>query len=434
MIKRSLISIVGAIIMSNYNDFKEWLISNSISKPENVIGYLKRANQIYNNIVSEKVDFANQINEFFNINHNNKLAEEIKSEVDELLEGKSDDLKAAIKMKFDILTSVSLYFEYVSRNNSEMNELLDQKDLTEFYDDKDRVTGGINKIYYGAPGTGKSYKVEMQYSGFERVTFHPEFTYFDFVGGLRPVQDTKNNSVSYEFVPGPFTDVLVKAVENKNEHCGIIIEEINRANTAGVFGDLFQLLDRDDNGKSNYVIKNKDICDYIEKTTQKRCENLYIPSNMSIIATMNSADQGVYVMDSAFKRRWQFEYMPIQFEESDLSLIEIDGFGMKWKDFGKILNEYLSDIGIEEDKLIGQRFISKNDLKNKELVAAKLLIYLWDDVLRYSRYKLFKEDKIFSNLVKQYTKDNEGINIFVDELKFKLLETKKKSNADSEGI
>lgn len=426
--------------MSEYIQFKEWLDSNSIDKPSDIVGYLKRANQIYNNNTKEMIDFSNERGEFLKLNRNSQIPNEIRNELDELLESESEDLTSAVKMRFDILTAVTLYCNYILEYCND-NDIVSQN-WDEFYDDENRVSGAINKIFYGAPGTGKSYKVDNQYGDFDRVTFHPEFTYFDFVGGLRPVQDDITKSISYEFVPGPFVDMLIKAVENKSSHYGIIIEEINRANTAGVFGDLFQLLDRDDEGKSRYIIKNKDICNYIEKATKKKCEYIYIPSNMSIIATMNSADQGVFVMDSAFKRRWQFEYVPIDFEELDLSSVKIAGFGMKWKDFGKTLNEYLSSIGIEEDKLIGQRFISINDLRDEKLVAAKLLIYLWDDVLRYSRFKLFKEDKIFSNLVKQYTQNNQGIDIFVDDLKMKLEsfqsqvddDLKLHSNSDQEGI
>ncbi|WP_220472975.1 AAA family ATPase, partial [Staphylococcus pasteuri] len=268
-------------------------------------------------------------------------------------------------------------------SDNDKNEII--KTAKEFYDNEGRVTGAINKIFYGAPGTGKSYKVDSLFNNFERVTFHPEYTYFDFVGGLRPVQN-EDKSVSYSFVPGIFTDILIKAVENKTKNIGIIIEEINRANTAAVFGDLFQLLDRDDDGQSKYIIKNKDICDYIENKTGKKCESIYIPSNMSIVATMNSADQGVFVMDSAFKRRWQFEYMPISFDAEDLKDVKIAGFDMYWKDFGAILNEHLSseEVDVDEDKLIGQRFINKHDMQDKDLIASKLLIYLWDDVVRYN--------------------------------------------------
>lgn len=407
--------------MDNYSDFEKWLNNQKNVNSVNILQLLKRANEIYNNKTTERIDFSKDSQTFLELNTNNHLVNEIKNDLDSLVQDKK--LKASIQLRFDILVAMSLYYDYLTQNN----DIADENSLTtDFYNDENRIEGAINKIYYGAPGTGKSFKVQKTYDDFERITLHPEYTYFDFVGGLRPVQNN-SGSISYEFVPGPFTETLIKAVENKNEHYGLIIEEINRANTAAVFGDLFQLLDRDEVGKSRYEIKNKDLCDYIEKISNKSCKKIYIPSNMSLIATMNSADQGVYVMDSAFKRRWQFEYIPIQFDDDDLQDIEISGFNMKWKDFVKTLNSFLSKIDVDEDKLIGQRFINKDDLKDKKLVSSKLLIYLWDDVLRYNRAKLFKNDKSFSDLVEKYIEKNEGINIFVDDLK-KKMEISQKSN------
>lgn len=276
------------------------------------------------------------------------------------------------------------------------------------------LKGAKNKIYYGAPGTGKSYKVDKEYPNYKRVTFHPEYTYYDFIGGLRPTQDEDSGNIKYEFVPGPFTDSLVNAIfDNENYH-GIIIEELNRANTAAVFGDIFQLLDRDDDGKSKYTITNKDITDYIKKTKGVNIKEIVLPSNFSIIATMNSADQGVNVLDSAFKRRWQFEYMPINFDDSDLQDVKIAGFNVPWVKFGKILNNFMSEKDIDEDRLIGQRFITKKEIQDPDLVASKLLIYLWDDIFRYNRKAIFREHNVFSNLVKDYQKN--GIDCFVEEL------------------
>lgn len=286
--------------------------------------------------------------------------------------------------------------------------------------------GAINKIYYGAPGTGKSFKVSKDYPNFKRVTFHPEYTHYDFVGGLRPVEDEITNKISYRFVPGPFTDALASALLNPNQTTGIIIEEVNRANTAAVFGDIFQLLDRDDNGTSEYSITNKDLQDYLRKEHNLVSLELKLPSNFSLIATMNSADQGVYVMDSAFKRRWKFEYMPINFQQEDLENLMIAGFNVPWSKFGVVLNNRLSNIGVEEDKLIGQRFISKKDLSNQDNVASKLLIYLWDDVVRYQREKLFSETLQFSKLVELY-KTNPS-KIFVPEIAIDIENLKNDSN------
>ncbi len=165
----------------------------------------------------------------------------------------------------------------------------------------------INKIYFGAPGTGKSKYVDDTYYDeyAKRVTFHPEYTYNDFVGYIRPIVD--GDDLTYAFVPGTFTEILVEALSDPYNMYTLIIEELNRANTAGVFGDLFQLLDRKQDGSSEYRVNNTDIYKCIKDTIGN--DYIYsdgsigIPSNLNIIATMNTADQNVFVMDTAFKRR-----------------------------------------------------------------------------------------------------------------------------------
>lgn len=410
--------------MEKYKKFKQWLASNNIKDTDNIIGLLKKGNELYNSSNSENIDFEIETDKFLNLIVTNHMNEELKEEIDDVLGVTDNNLKAAVKLEFDILNATSLYSDFLNSNKNETSAVdFDE----EFFDDEGRITGGQNKIYYGAPGTGKSYVVNSTFQNYSRVTFHPEYTYFDFVGGLRPVKG-KNDSINYEFVPGIFTDMLIKAVLNKNEMNGIIIEELNRANTAAVFGDIFQLLDRDDDGKSKYLIKNKDICEYIELITNKKCEEIYLPSNFDIIATMNSADQGVFVLDSAFKRRWRFEYIPIDFNDSDIREMKISGFEMFWSDFVSTLNEFLTEIGVEEDKLIGQRFINKKEMASNDLIASKLLIYLWDDVVRYNRQKLFKEHKMFSRLITQFKE--EGIGCFVDDLKERLSKVKEETEID----
>lgn len=391
-----------------YKAFKNWLDSNKIDNSNDIIGYLEIGNKNYNSSHSTNIDFAKDVEIFKQKLVNNKLSIDIKKEIDNLLKNSDQNLRSAVKIEFDIQNAMSLYYDFLT--NSKSN---DSQNTENFYDDIDRKCGGKNKIYYGAPGTGKSHIVSNNYPNYERVTFHPEYSYFDFIGGLRPVK-REDESISYEFVPGIFIDVLVKTVNNKNEMNGIIIEELNRANTAAVFGDVFQLLDRDINGKSKYKIRNKDVCQYIKESTGKKCDYIYLPSNFEIIATMNSADQGVYVLDSAFKRRWLFEYVPIDFNQSDLNSLDIAGFEMKWAQFAPILNDYLTEIGVDEDRLIGQRFLNKLELNDKKLIASKLLIYLWDDVVRYNRHKLFRESKMFSKLIDSFNKD--GIGCFEEEL------------------
>lgn len=293
--------------------------------------------------------------------------------------------------------------------------LEEKKDSLPNVDTSEFSTGGVNKIYYGAPGTGKSWKVNEEFSEYNRITFHPEYSYFDFVGGIKPQK--KADTISYEFIPGPFTKALKEAFNNPEKNIGLIIEEINRANTAAVFGDIFQLLDRNDNGESEYKIKNSDLTDYLQDTIKKKIPNIYLPSNFSLIATMNSSDQSVFVLDSAFKRRWEFEYMPINFDKCSYKDTLVAGFNISWKHFCNELNLFLVNNDIPEDKLIGPFFLKESDLINKNKVSSKLLSYLWDDVVRYNKDSLFIEKGQFSNVINDYLTDK---NIFVSDLKDSL--------------
>lgn len=284
---------------------------------------------------------------------------------------------------------------------------------------------GSNRIICGAPGTGKSYRLtnEIAKYGLEstRVVFHPEYSYYDFVGSYKPVpvyrqDDSAQQSrqklvtlsgddagvpgvptIDYEFVAGPFTNILIKALSNPRKSYCLIIEEINRADAAAVFGDIFQLLDRCRDGESAYGIEpSKELANYlIAQNVLKKDERLKIPANLSIWATMNSADQGVTVLDSAFKRRWNLEYLPIKLEQNrqlDSAVITYNNEKHTLLGLLTAINEALRDLSIPEDRLIGQFFISEESLieyDDIDKAFAKVLIYLWDDVLRNRRDKFF---------------------------------------------
>ncbi|WP_167751457.1 AAA family ATPase [Lentibacillus salicampi] len=267
---------------------------------------------------------------------------------------------------------------------------------------------GVNKIVYGAPGVGKSYSLGTSH---ERITFHPEFTYFDFIGGIKPGK--VNGELTYEFKEGPFLKILKDAYLFDYKQFTLVIEEINRANTAAVFGDIFQLLDRNEYGESTYSIENEDILNYLNKDTKLNLNKVKIPANFNIYATMNNADQGVFVMDSAFKRRWEFEYKPISFEGVSHAdeVLNYAGYQVTWQNFATCINDFLSSkIGINEDKLIGPYFLKKTDLKNNRKIAFKLLIYLWDDVVRHERYALFANQfNTFGEVSNAFIKGNQSI-------------------------
>ena len=185
------------------------------------------------------------------------------------------------------------------RNDDVITEILDLYDSVSSWDDESR-----NVIYFGAPGTGKSYNLEKEKdillkdnkNGFERVTFHPDYSYANFVGTYkpRPKKDddgNKTDDITYEYVPGPFMRTLVEALKHPCKPFLLIIEEINRSNVAAVFGDVFQLLDRDNNFESEYPIEtSEDMRDFLHDELKKECKKIKIPSNMFIWATMNSAD------------------------------------------------------------------------------------------------------------------------------------------------
>lgn len=309
-----------------------------------------------------------------------------------------------------------------------------------------------NRIIFGAPGTGKSNKLNedkdalMKNGGeFERVTFHPDYSYANFVGVYKPVpsNETKEKkSISYEFVPGPFMRMYVKAIKNcisdseEPKPYLLIIEEINRANTAAVFGDVFQLLDRKNNISEYPIQISEDVKKYLseqEELSDIQINELRIPDNMFIWASMNSADQGVFPIDTAFKRRWSFEYLGIDANEEkiDKYYVDINGDEIHWNSLRKAINNYLSNNGVNEDKLLGPFFINIKLLQektsslesgrpslNKESFANvfknKVLMYLFEDAAR-QRPSLF--DGCEDNIKKRFSKicesfDSKGVYIF----------------------
>ncbi len=323
---------------------------------------------------------------------------------------------------------------------------------TSFQNDKPR-----NRIVFGAPGTGKSYKLNKELEEFlgkenedyyERVTFHPDYSYANFVGTYKPVPCKDSNgydAITYEYVPGPFMRIYVRALENPLKPYLLIIEEINRANVASVFGDVFQLLDRGEDGESRYPIQaSEDIRKFLEKNKKLSKEigdfsKIKIPGNMFIWATMNSADQGVFPMDTAFKRRWDFEYIGIDEGESSIKEKYVL-FGkskeqkkVEWNSLRKAINDFLAKEDINEDKQLGPYFISVPFNSNKEIDSekfcemfkSKVIMYLFEDAARQKRNKLFlgcsdEDRKRYSSICREF--DEKGIKIFCQDIIQKVLE------------
>jgi hypothetical protein len=316
-------------------------------------------------------------------------------------------------------------------------------------------TGGIseitdesparNRIIYGAPGTGKSYNLDIEIKALfpeddqrKRVTFYPEYLYSQLIGSFRPVPifresgsnifDTDRQTqlnpslepmIDYRFVPGPLLELYVKAIKNPDNRYVLVIEELNRADAAGVFGDFFQLLDRDrQSGASVYSINLPSEVSSFLVTQGISQKEIFLPGNLYIWCTMNSADQGVMPLDAAFKRRWSFEYLPLNEHEdltSDWELtLSAPACRVKWNDFRSIINNALTANNVPEDRLMGPFFLSKGELDDPEVFKNKVLLYLREDVLRHEPEMLFLgESMTFSGLVDRY--DN-GRSVFKGEI------------------
>lgn len=325
-----------------------------------------------------------------------------------------------------------------------------------------------NHIVFGAPGTGKSYSLNKDRksmsildSDFERVTFHADYSYAQFVGTYKPVTESTGD-ISYKFVPGPFMRILKKAYANiidayditnnqidtsKIKPYLLLIEEINRAHTAAVFGEVFQLLDRNDDGISEYEIQpSEEIKEYLCENlggTPDEYTSIKLPDNMYIWSTMNSADHGVFPMDTAFKRRWDFKYIGVDEEEFHVETnsktgkktarenqggdFTIAGDIIEWNVLRRAINAKLSNaiLRVHEDKLMGPFFLKTmdrdrnvilNDDEFINLFCNKVLMYLFEDAAKTKRAQLFSgcqdKDKLnrYSYICKEFR--DRGVAIF----------------------
>ena len=284
-------------------------------------------------------------------------------------------------------------------------------------------------IYYGAPGTGKSNGIKQYFTKNNidektqviRTTFHPDSDYSTFVGAYKPTMTKKavrnvagdivkesgvevyEPSIVYTFVPQAFLKAYVAAWKNQEQNMFLVIEEINRGNCAQIFGDIFQLLDRNDNGESEYPIKaDQDIQNYLAEVFAdcdtlpeniKSGEELVLPSNLHIWATMNTSDQSLFPIDSAFKRRWDWVYVPIKYANGNW-VIEIGDLRYSWVSFQKIVNKKVYEINHSEDKMLGDFFVKANDqdVITEKVLINKILFYLWNDVCKDGEGDIFKKD------------------------------------------
>ncbi|WP_029567377.1 McrB family protein [Helicobacter pylori] len=287
-------------------------------------------------------------------------------------------------------------------------------------DESVRIDGGKNIILYGVPGSGKSYTLQRDYcndnSVVEKIVFHPDYSYSDFVGQIMPSVDD-SGIVSYKFNPGPFTNILKKAYHNPQIKHVLVIDEINRGNAPAIFGEIFQLLDRlkhDKNGfkkgSSEYAINNMDIANIVHSDKNA---SIRIPSNLWIIATMNTSDQNVFTLDTAFQRRFSMQLIENSFEnvDDDFKNMKILDTDITWQKFCTTINEKIAQnnegLSSMEDKRFGVYFVNVDDLKSKENFAHKVIKYLWDDVFKFDRNIIFDTTKFktLEAVVKNFTKE-----------------------------
>ena len=311
-----------------------------------------------------------------------------------------------------------------------------------------RLTTGCNVLLYGVPGSGKSWTIEHEYckkdSKVERLVFHPDYTYSDFIGQILP-NVAEDGQVSYKFTAGPFTNILRDAYMHPGDEYILIIEEINRGNAPAIFGEVFQLLDRkveisetDDDGfpigTSEYGITNANIARIVYGDPTRKVR---IPSNLSIIGTMNTSDQNVFTLDTAFQRRWDMRLIENNFDNVDpeLANAEILDTTITWKNFCTAINGIVvgnsARMTSSEDKRLGAYFVHLRDLKKDERMGnlsdgeydglrkkesagtltdtektrlaeireamkqyrkfpEKVIKYLWDDAFKFNREVVFE--------------------------------------------
>ena len=293
------------------------------------------------------------------------------------------------------------------------------------------------QIFYGAPGTGKSNTikklVDEQNKICYRTTFHPDSDYSTFVGAYKPTMKesritkdgvtTKEEKIIYTFCPQAFTNAYVEAWKTEEE-VFLVIEEINRGNCAQIFGDLFQLLDRK-NGVSEYPVEaDTDLQSYLQKaladTTRtdisedvKSGKKLILPSNLYIWATMNTSDQSLFPIDSAFKRRWEWKYIKIKNHPEENYQIMIGEEQQDWWEFIKKINEIIASMTSSADKQLGYFFCcAKDGVIDEETFVSKVIFYLWNDVFKdYG----FEDASLFRYIDKEGTERDLTFPDFYDE-------------------
>lgn len=365
-------------------------------------------------------------------------------------ENVSDELKKLNNHFYKESTNTVVKFDQVVEQNNAFNDSI-----------------GFNKIFYGIPGCGKSYKIDAMLnhkpefvdesiknkivkkaneSDIIRTTFYLDYSNSDFIGQIYPcVEKVEVNNddgsvdyksiVTYKRIPGPFTKALLRAyqhlIDKDNSQVYLIIEEINRGNATAIFGDTFQLLDRK-NGDSEYPINNEFIESYLKENLDNieslppsyNLEKIMIPHNLTIFATMNTSDQNVFPLDTAFKRRWNRERITNDWENvGHIKDMYVPYTDITWENFAKTINKEMisqsinKDAPISEDKQMGAYFANEDMLTDEPMekddvklsnFENNILDYLYNDVTKFDHSILF--EKQLNSIDNIY----ERINLYID--------------------
>ena len=427
------------------------------TEPSNVFFKYSFANNDSERKISFKFKEKDNQSNFYQFNDkiiNTRLYSAIsESRVDaELKRFLIDDLNAMVEdiIVFKFRTNVLYEFEFIPQASTLYNiymTFLENKNheiiLNEQNDvEEDKLKYNlnnfpINKIYFGAPGTGKSHRITEDLKSVneifqKRVTFHPEYDNASFIGSYKPIAD--NGDIKYEFVPQIFINIFVEACNDPNHQYYLIIEEINRGNCAEIFGEYFQLLDRDP--KYN-ITPSTELVKYLDEKiilkTYYKDGKMNLPNNLSILATMNTSDQSLFPMDSAFKRRWEWEYIPINLNLDDPTNLSAkykirvnNNITFKWLDFiDKINQKIQNNRNLGMDKCIGNYFIKPDE--NNEIAFDKFIhkvfFYLWNDVFKDEPIEtIFKGNICYQNFFPIHDSGVKIVLSILDDLEIEISE------------
>lgn len=425
---------LGAYYQGLYNNYRK-ILFNHFKDTKFKYGFstLKEYEEMYNEIVSGS-------NEYFSVDENRKIVRFLSDK----MAGKSGLTNEPywFVMKAFLAAQLGYKEKYTLDISDISNNVIPNKTIDTFKNYVQKLNNLIPNfkqiLMFGAPGTGKSYNVSKiirsnlgmknkidvdTLSNVFRLTVYPDYDYNDFIGTIMPTveKNGSNTNIIYKFTPGIFTRALEYAYLNPSVGTFLVIEEMSRGDVASIFGDVFQMLDRNYYGDSEYFINNDVVINYL-RTKGIVNSKLYIPSNLSIIGTLNTSDQNVNVMDTAFKRRFDFVYISVDpvhdkygnlLNEFTFELYhEGNASEFEWNKLYMALNKFIvKELGLSEDKQLGQFFVKFENYKTDDdkfnAIKNKVLHYLWDDVQLASmndNISIFeKRITTFSELYKEFS-------------------------------